>query len=150
MKKERKPNQFIHKPIFEGGPQALKEFIKNNLTYPKQALQEKIEGTVHIRYSINYKGEVISSRIISGIGYGCDEEAARLVSMLTFRVPKNRNLRVVFHKTLHVHFRLPTAGQAGKEGSKAATFAYQYTPKTTEPGKEAAEGNQSFFYTIDY
>jgi len=107
MKKERKDHQFIRKPYYEGGITAMKAFIKQQLSYPEAALQKKIEGTVHIRYTINYKGKVIDAKIIAGIGHGCNVEAIRLVKLLVFNMPRNRNLKALIHKTLQIHFRLP-------------------------------------------
>lgn len=107
MKKERKQQHFIKKPYYEGGMSAMKLFIKQHLSYPEAAKAKKIEGTVNIRYTINYKGKVIDTKIISGIGYGCNEEAIRLVKLLEFTVQRNRNLKAIFHKNLQIHFRLP-------------------------------------------
>ncbi len=106
MKKEKREQHFIKKPYYEGGMSAMKIFIKQHLSYPELAKTNKVEGMVYVRYTINYKGNVINAKIITGIGYGCDEEAARLVKLLKFKVPKNRNLKAVFHKNLQIHFRL--------------------------------------------
>ena len=107
MKRTKKDKHFIKKPIYEGGPLALRQFITKNLRYPKEALQEKIEGTVVIRYSINYKGKVVASKIISGLGGGFDVEAKRLVHLLVFTAPRNRGIKALFHKDLQIHFKLP-------------------------------------------
>ena len=122
MKKERKDKHFIKKPIYEGGPNALKQFISKNLSYPKEALQERIEGTVVIRYTINIQGKVVDTKIINGLTDGCNEEADRLVRLLKFKVPKNRGFKGFFHKDLHIHFKLP----------KTATSTIQYTLSPTE------------------
>ena len=145
MKKERKDHQFIKKPYYEGGITAMKDFIKTNLSYPSTALHQKVEGTVYVRYTINYKGKVIDARIIAGIGYGCDEEALRLVKLLEFIVPKNRNLKAVFHKDLQIHFRLPKAQPKSVRTppSTPLTIQYNYTTrkqklkKTIEKKKES-------------
>ncbi|MEM6322004.1 MAG: energy transducer TonB, partial [Bacteroidota bacterium] len=97
MKKERKDHQFIKKPYYEGGISAMRMFIKKHLVYPEIAKKRQIEGTVYLRYTINQKGEVIDSKVIRGIGHGCDEEATRLVRLLKFKVPKNRRPKLLFH-----------------------------------------------------
>jgi protein TonB len=107
MKKERKDNQFIKKPVYPGGDKALKAFISHHKQYPKAALEHKIEGTVSIRYTINYVGSVIKVKILAGLGHGCDEEAARIVKLLKFKVPRTRKVRVQFQKSIHIHFKLP-------------------------------------------
>lgn len=142
MKKGRKDHQFIKKPYYEGGMTAMKAFIKKELSYPPTALQQKIEGTVYIRYTINYKGKVIDVKIVGGIGHGCEEEAIRLVKLLEFNVPKNRNLKAVFYKKLQIHFKLPKTTPEKKKipSPPPAPMAVQYnytatkkaTPKPTE------------------
>ena len=144
MKKERKDKHFIKKPIYKGGPTALKHFIAQHLQYPKEALTAKIEGTVVVRYTINHKGKVIDTKIITGIGHGCEEEADRLVRLLTFEVPRNRGVKAVFHKNLQIHFRLP---KAKTKATNAMSIQYQYSSsekkKASTPPPSKKEG-----YTI--
>lgn len=146
MQKERKDKHFIKKPIYPGGRDALKKFIGSNLKYPKEALENKIEGTVSLKYTIDYKGNVIESHIISGLGHGCDEEALRLANLLKFEVPKSgKKVRVHFHKDLHIHFRLPK-----KKPQKKVQMSYQYTktsPKSS-PKTSKKKSGDSYGYTI--
>ena len=137
MKKERKPEQFIHHPGYPGGTDAIREFIRNNLRYPEAAMKNKIEGTVVVAYEIDYQGDVIDTKIKSGIGYGCDEEAMRVVKLLKFGVAKHHKLRVTFHKTINIHFRLP---QAKKQGTQ---YVYNYVEKKKEEKK-------SYNYNISF
>ncbi len=128
MKQQKKSKHFIKKPIYEGGPLAMRQFITKNLRYPKEALKEKIEGTVVVRYSINYKGKVVNAKIISGLGGGCEAEAKRLVHLLTFTVPRNRGVKALFHKDLQVHFKLPA--------EKKTTIQYNLTTTSKNDVKE--------------
>ncbi len=148
MKKHRKDDSFIKKPVFPGGQAGINAVIKKHLTYPKKALDAKKEGTVHLRYEIDYKGKVTGSKIISSLGYGCDEEAQRLVKLLVFEVPKNpRKMKIKFHKTIRIHFRL------AKTQTEALSLAYTTTPAKSIP-KSASTGNKpkpsSYSYTISW
>lgn len=146
MKKEKKGQHFIKKPYYEGGMSAMKVFIKQNLSYPEKAKAQKVEGTVYIRYTINYKGKVIDTKIISGIGYGCDEEAIRLVKLLEFNVPRNRNLKAVFHKSLQIHFRLPIEKVAPvKAVPPTSGLQYHYT---ASPQRKKKASKTKISYTI--
>jgi protein TonB len=144
MKKERKDNSFIKKPIYDGGPTAMKKFIAENMRYPKEALENKIQGTVYVRYDINHKGTVIDAKVIKGIGYGCDEEALRLAKLLEFRVPKTRGVRVIFHNNIQIHFRLPKKKPAPKVTSPPISYNYVVSPKEASSKKEDKGGG----YTI--
>lgn len=103
-KKDLTPLQGAH---FEGGKKAMDEHIQKHLRYPQAALDNKIEGTVHLFLDINNKGQVTHVKVISGIGHGCDEEAVRVVKMMRFTVEKLRKMHVTYHHKLQIHFKLP-------------------------------------------
>lgn len=108
MHKPSKDKHFIKQPWFEGGPKAMKQFIAENLQYPSEALVQRVEGTVTVRFDIDHKGEVVEAKILGhALGFGCDEEAIRLVKAMRFIVDKPHGLRVIYHKTIHIHFKLP-------------------------------------------
>ncbi len=126
----------------------MKEFISKNLRYPKKALQEKVEGMVALKYAIDHKGEVVDTKIVSGLGSGCDEEAARLVRSLKFRVPKQKRPgKVVFHKNIKIHFRLPK--QKPKEQSQQLQYNITPTPPAKDKPAPDKEGG-SYTYTISF
>ncbi len=137
-----KKKHFIKKPVYEGGPKAMKAFIAQNLRYPPEARAEGVEGTVVVRFDIDHSGKVARTKVVTGIGYGCDEEAERLVRLLVFRVPRTRKLRVLFHKTINIHFRLPAA----RPTPPSPAYVYTVVPAKDE-NKKPSEGGYS--YTID-
>lgn len=140
MQKEKKDKHFIKKPVFPGGHEALKKFIRDNMRYPKEAVKNRIEGTVSLKYTINHQGKVIEAKVIKGLGHGCDEEAIRLAKLLKFDVPKTRNLKVQFHKDLHVHFRLPKARKTSPK--------YQYQVTTAKEQDTSGQPQKSYNYSI--
>jgi protein TonB len=136
MKAPRKEKHFIKKPVYPGGPKALWTFIRKNLRYPKEALEQNISGVVRIRYSIDGKGKVISTQVIHSLGYGCDEEASRVIRMLQYEVPRHRKLKVKYFKTINVKFRAPkkksiqvtlTKSPQEKEKKEEKKGGYEYT-----------------------
>lgn len=133
MKKERNKDAFVQRPEYPGGKKAMDSFIKKHLKYPKAALENKIEGTVYIQFKVEFNGKVTKTKIIKSLGFGCDEEAIRLVQLLQFSAPKNKGSRVSIERKLQIHYRLPKPKQAAmqvrynyvqKEQSKKA---YSYT-----------------------
>jgi TonB family protein len=126
---------FLKLPRFKGGSSSYKEFITSNLKYPKEALEAGIEGNVVVEYRVNDNGDVISARVLKGLGYGCDEEALRLVRMLTFEKVKNRGVRVQMTTKTKIYFTLPRVN-----------INYSVTEKK-EPPKN--EGSVTYEYTID-
>lgn len=128
-KKERKDDSFIKKPVYPGGTSAYRKFIKENLKYPKEALKNKTEGTVFLKYTINHKGVVTETKVIKGIGDGCDEEAERIISMLKFEIPKGpRKLRVLFHQKTQITFRIPKQKTKPKPAPTSTSQKSHATP----------------------
>ena len=133
MKKAFRPEKQITAPVYPGGKKALDEFIRTNLRYPEEAIENKIEGTVSVDYNLDVFGKVIEAKIKHGLGYGCDEEALRLTRLLRFPKRKYQGLHVVFHMHLHIHFRLHT----GSKTDKAPALQIQYNivqGKEDKPG----------------
>jgi len=156
MSKERKDNSFIKKPIYPGGNAAYRKFIKDNLKYPKAAKENKIEGIVYLKYTIDHKGKVTEAQVLKGLGHGCDEEAKRIVKLLKFEIPKGpRKLRVTFHKKTQITFRIPKekkkpipkkTSPAQKQKMKLV-YQYKPTPKT-KSNTSAKKQKRSYGYTI--
>lgn len=151
MEKEKKPKHFIQQPEFPGGPKELTKFIYANLRYPAAALEAKIEGTVWIEYDIDYKGNVVETRVLQPIGYGCDEEAARVVRMLKFVVGRNRGVRVLFHKKAQIRFKLPAPAKVpapAPQNTGSMQVNYVYTTTTPEPAEKPKTNTYSYTFTI--
>lgn len=136
----KKKKQFVKKPQYEGGAKALQNFVVEHIRYPEEAIKAKMEGDVHVKYDVNEEGVVTGAKVLRGIGFGCDEEALRIVRMLRFTPARNRGLHVTSHFDITIHFRLPntidmpTAPASG--GSHLLTTStllnYTYTTQTPE------------------
>ena len=62
-----------------GGKKAFRKYVEENLQYPINALQNDISGTVSLEVSIAADGDIGSIVTKKGLGFGCDQEAIRLV-----------------------------------------------------------------------
>jgi protein TonB len=69
-------------PIYKnGGEQGLRQFIIDNLKYPTG---QCVEGRVYVGFTVDTLGNVKDIEIKRGITKETDEEAIRIVKMLTF------------------------------------------------------------------
>ncbi len=143
MKRTRRDKDFVKKPYYLGGIRAMRKFIDAHRRYPQEALSSRIEGSVQVRYTIDHKGKVVDTKVIAGIGSGCDEEAQRIVRLLTFEVPKTHKVRVLFHKTIRIHFRLPKKTPPGKQSVR-----YEMTTKKKKEIRD--ESRTSYYYKINW
>ena len=94
-------------PKFPGGPAKLLEYIQKNLEYPQIAIKNEIEGNVFVGFVVEEDGSVSDVKVLRGLGYGCDEEAIRLVNSLPkFKPGKRRGEPVRTTYTLTIVFKL--------------------------------------------
>jgi len=123
--KPKRSFKIVKQPIYPGGRKAMKDFILNNLIYPSSAIQNNIEGVVFLKYEINHKGIVNKSKVVHSLGFGCDEEAKRLVKLLKFKVPKSRNIKALFHKSIKITFKINK-----ENNSMEIKYNFQASPKS--------------------
>ncbi|AUD01251.1 TonB family protein [Spirosoma pollinicola] len=95
-------------PEFKGGMQALGQFLSQNLRYPAEAQQAKVQGRVFISFIIDKDGGVDEVRVLKGIGFGADEEAARVVKATNglWKPGTQRGERVRVKYNLPINFNL--------------------------------------------
>jgi len=142
MKKSRDKDDFLRKPQYVGGDQAMKDFVSKNMKYPEEARAAGIEGRVIVGYDVNDNGKVFNTRIIKGIGYGCDEEALRLVGLFNFSKVKNRKVRLKLSKRTSINFKLSKM----KINYSVAPGEKEQKPKTKADPDSKGSG---YSYTID-
>ncbi|MEO1253258.1 MAG: TonB family protein [Bacteroidota bacterium] len=63
----------------ENGRKSYKSYLETNLKYPQAAKENEIEGTVVLQVLITSSGRIGTISVKKSLGYGCDEEAKRLV-----------------------------------------------------------------------
>lgn len=67
-------------PEFVGGTVGLTNYIHKNMIYPKTAKANNIQGRTVLKFRVAADGTVYNISVLSGLGYGTDEEAVRLLS----------------------------------------------------------------------
>lgn len=102
--KNPKKKSFLHIPAYPGGKEAYLKFIKDNVIYPEQARIHKIEGFVYLIYTVTNTGEIVDVEVTKGIGYGCDEEAVRVIRLLKYEPAHNRGIRMKVQMKTKLHF----------------------------------------------
>lgn len=105
--KNQKKRRFIKTPTYPGGKKAFIEFIHQHLQYPREALEKGIEGVVFAEYYVDNLGQVGDIYIKHGIGYGCDEEAERLIRLLVYEPVRNRGIKMKALMKARIAFKLP-------------------------------------------
>ena len=66
-------------PEFPGGADALMQFVASGIKYPEDAVEAGKEGRVFVSFVVEKDGLVSNVKVLRGVCYSIDEEAARVV-----------------------------------------------------------------------
>lgn len=107
----------VDKPAeFPGGIRALMTWLGNNISYPKEAKDNNLEGRVIIKFVITKEGKIRDARIIKGAAPSLDKEALRVVKAMPDWIPGE-----VVGKKVDSYFTLPVTFKIPKETPKTET-----------------------------
>ncbi|MEO6520792.1 MAG: energy transducer TonB [Mucilaginibacter sp.] len=95
------------RPEFPGGIEKFKAYIKTHLSYPEKAVQNNIEGTVQIAFTVERDGTLTAFEVLNGIGYGCDDVIINILKQSPHWKPGIAYGRVITcQQTVSVKFAL--------------------------------------------
>ena len=89
-------------PMFKDGEGAMFKFLNEHIKYPSVAIENGIEGTVYVNFTVWKDGTIRDVKIVRGIGGGCNDEALRVVAMMPAWMPGKQN-----GKAVNVSFTIP-------------------------------------------
>ena len=81
--------------------------LQSRLQYPYEALKNRIEGKVYLIVTTDTAGIPSNPKVMKNLGYGCDEEAIRLVLTSKYIPAIQDGKKVKSTFMLRILFRLP-------------------------------------------
>ena len=69
-------------PEFPGGQKAMMQWIAQNIQYPKDAIDAKIEGSVIVSFFVEKDGSISNAEVIKSVHELLDKEALRVVNAM--------------------------------------------------------------------
>ena len=105
--RQSRPKTFVTaQPVI--GNEAYQNYLKNNIQYPKKAIDNKISGDVVISFIVDVDGSISSFSIDKDIGFDCAEELIRTVKSGPEWAPaQNDGLSMKEKVSLKFNFELP-------------------------------------------
>jgi TonB family protein len=92
----------------QGGRNAFKKYLEEQLQYPKQALDNQVRGKVTVQFTVQPNGQLSDFQVLKGLGYGCDEEVIRLIKEGPSWIPSKKDNQPVKEKVkIRLNFNLP-------------------------------------------
>ncbi|MDZ7900527.1 MAG: TonB family protein [Arcicella sp.] len=94
-------------PEYAGGVAALSKFLQKNLRYPNPAASAGVSGKVFVQFVVGQDGAISKVDILKGMGFGCDEEAQRVIKLMPrWSAGKQSGRAVSVRFTLPINFQL--------------------------------------------
>lgn len=78
-------------PMFPGGEEARKKFIREHISYANLGTNIKIEGVVWVTFRVEKDGTLSNIKLLNGIGAACDNEVLNMVKQMPKWIPGKRN-----------------------------------------------------------
>lgn len=95
---------------FKGGVDAFYQYLGKSIHYPKAARNANVQGKVFATFVVEKNGSLTHVRILKGIGYGCDNEAVRVLKASPKWKPGRQNGKIVRQQyTVPITFTLQKA-----------------------------------------
>ncbi len=92
----------------DGGRADFKKYLAGAVKYPVQAITNKVEGRVTVRFAVEATGQLTDFDIVKGIGSGCEEELIRAIRQGPAWKPSKRGTQPVRDKvSVRYRFKLP-------------------------------------------
>jgi TonB family protein len=79
-------------PAFPGGQSSLEDYINRQVTYPEDALENDVQGTVMVRFTIDENGKVGNVQTAGNqFGHGLEDAAMKVISQMPKWTPGTVN-----------------------------------------------------------
>lgn len=82
-------------PEFPSGRRAFQDYLATNIRYPAAASAANRKGEVFVSFIVRNDGRITDVGVLTGLGYGCDEEAVRVISAMPNWTPGRQSGRPV-------------------------------------------------------
>jgi TonB family protein len=89
-------------PEFVGGQAEMYGYLGKTIKYPRAAERASVSGKVFLKFVVEADGSIGEVNLLKGIGFGCDEEAARVIKNMPRWKPGKQN-----GKNVRVYYTMP-------------------------------------------
>lgn len=132
-----------------GGKEELKRLIDCHLQYPENALKNKTEGSVDIKYVCSENGTIVSYKVIKSPDKELETEAIRLFKMLLFKPAFKEDHTVAFEHYITIPFNISRYKKSLKRRDKENANPAKLEVDTSFAIHERADKQPNFIYGTD-
>jgi TonB family protein len=77
--------------IYPGGNENFQRYLDANTRYPEEARRNNINAKIYLSFVVEKDGSLSNIKLLNNAGYGCDEEAIRLIKASQKWIPAKQN-----------------------------------------------------------
>ncbi|ALD19922.1 energy transducer TonB [Hymenobacter sp. DG25A] len=70
-------------PVYIGGFSALARLMSQTISYPVQAVRNRVSGTAIVAFTLEADGKTSNYRVVQSVGSGIDEEVMRVAQVVS-------------------------------------------------------------------
>ncbi|WP_259016368.1 TonB family protein [Emticicia fluvialis] len=131
-------------PEYPGGLKAMYEFISGNLRYPIEAQRKNVSGKVFIKFVVHTDGTISDFKVLKGVGYGCEEEAIRVISQMPRWKPGKVN-----GKPVNVIFTMPISFVTEAKPDMKMVFSLPARDNSGQLKLSGLESDKDVLFVLD-
>ena len=104
-------------PVFTGGYDALRQYLRKNLVYPQGAIEQNIQGNVLVEFVIGEDGTITDVHTLSSPDPVLTAEAERVIRNMPAWIPGEQD-----GKAVSVYYKVPVTFYINDGGRKTSTL----------------------------
>lgn len=97
-------------PVYPQGEKAFYEYVNSNIRFSDEAKKNYIKGDVTMSFDVKADSTISNVMVISGIGYGIDEEITRIIEKTKFAPAVQNGFKV----RMNVMITIPVVARENK------------------------------------
>lgn len=82
------------------------EKLQRNISYPRKAIRDKVEGRVILEFTVDPKGKVRNPRIVKGVRDDINKEAIRAISKARFLPGRKQGKPIPVKHFIYIRFEI--------------------------------------------
>lgn len=126
-------------PNYPAGSDSFYDLLSRRVKMPEAATQKGIQGNVELSFVVGLQGNLSDFEIQKSLGFGCDEEAIRVVKSLgNWSAAQKNGQAFVSKKTILVAFGVPQSVEL---------YTEQVKQELPEPPREVMRVQEEEIYT---